>query len=201
MKKRNRFYLILTILFAIFLIIGSSYAYYQIYLKGDDTGIKGKSSQFFEGIQGLEQEIIQLSNGKIKLETTGYINAKNLLLIKPIDIEDKSEKSKFRVTNEDYDNLILYSISLTELIISQNLQVTDFKWQLFNHNTSETIVSGDFTKASTDTFLLKNDISIEPRSAHEYELRLWIEENNKDQRYLLNGSFSSKIKIESYIKS
>lgn len=201
MKKRNRFYLILTILFAIFLIIGSSYAYYQIYLKGDDTGIKGTSSQFFEGIQGLEQEIIQLSNGKIKLETTGYINAKNLLLIKPIDIEDKSEKSKFRVTNEDYDNLILYSISLTELIISQNLQVTDFKWQLFNHNTSETIVSGDFTKASTDTFLLKNDISIEPRSAHEYELRLWIEENNKDQRYLLNGSFSSKIKIESYIKS
>lgn len=199
-KKINKFYLMLTILFITFLIVGTTYAYYQIYVKGDDPGITGSSSQFFEGLE-TENFYIQLSKIQIKLETTGYINTQNLLLIKPIDISDKSEKSKFRVTNEDSDNIITYSISLTELSVSQNLQVEDFKWQLYNHSTSEIISSGNFTKANTDTLLLKNDIDINPRNAHQYELRLWIEEKETDQRYLLNGSFSGKIKIEGSINS
>lgn len=204
LKKLNKLYFSLFILTILFLIVGSTYAYYQIYVKGEDTGIKGSSAEFFEGMQGIQQEEMLFtpnSDVQMKLETTGYIKASNLLLIKPIDIEDKSQKGYFRVTNKDYNNKINYSISLVELSVSPNLQVTDFKWQLVMHNTKEVISSGDFASANANTLLLKNDIIIDTRTAHEIELRLWIEENDKDQRYLLNGSFIGKIKIEGFVNN
>ncbi|MDD2409960.1 MAG: hypothetical protein PHD03_04520 [Bacilli bacterium] len=201
-KKTKKKYFITILLIIILLLIGSSYAIYQIYVKGKDTGISGTSSSYFEGMQGMSAPLqtmmfsIPNSSVQIKLETTEYIKASNLLLIKPSEVEDKSQKSRFRVTNEDYDNILTYSVLLTELKISPNLQVENFKWQLFDYNNSAIVASGNFNNVSIDSLILMNNININTRTAHQYELRLWIEETKEDQRYLLNGSFSGKIKIE-----
>jgi len=201
-KKTKKNYVITILLIMILLLVGSSYAIYQIYVKGKDTGISGTSSSYFEGMQGMSAPLqtmmfsIPNSSVQIKLETTEYIKASNLLLIKPSEVEDKSQKSRFRVTNEDYDNILTYSVLLTELKISPNLQVENFKWQLFDYNNSAIVASGNFNNVSIDSLILMNNININTRTAHQYELRLWIEETKEDQRYLLNGSFSGKIKIE-----
>ena len=204
--KIKKVYVIAIILTIILLLIGSSYAViYQIYVKGTDTGISGTSASYFEGMQGMSAPVQMMmfsipgSNAQIKLETTEYIESNNLLLIKSSEVEDKSQKSRFRVTNEEYNNILTYSISLTELNISTNLQVEDFKWQLFDYNNSVIVASGNFSNISTDSLILANNININTRTAHQYELWLWIEEIDLDQRYLLNGSFSGKIKIEAVL--
>ncbi|MDD3896026.1 MAG: hypothetical protein PHP49_03260 [Bacilli bacterium] len=203
--KIKKVYVVAIILTTILLLIGSSYAVFQMYVKGTDTGISGTSASYFEGMQGMSGPVQMMmfsipgSNAQIKLETTEYIESNNLLLIKSSEVEDKSQKSRFRVTNEEYNNILTYSISLTELNISTNLQVEDFKWQLFDYNNSVIVASGNFSNISTDSLILANNININTRTAHQYELWLWIEEIDLDQRYLLNGSFSGKIKIEAVL--
>ena len=199
MKNFRKVTILLIVLAVVIIIGGASYAYYQIYIKGEDTGITGYSGGVFP--QGFGGESMMksffMSGVEVALETmdNGYINAKNINLIKDYEVSAKAEKGLFIVINRDYDNQVKYSISLTELNISENLQDKDFKWELVSFGTDNVVASGDFEEAFEENMVLVSDLILNSRTAHEYELRLWLEETGEIQNHLLNGSFEGKISI------
>lgn len=205
LKNIKKSYLTAFIVGIAAILVGTSYAViYQLYIKGTDIGIGGTSSSFFEGMQGLSAPVKMMMFSvpdtamQLKLETTGYINASNIVLIKESDVADKAQKGRFRITNEEYSDTLAYSITLSKLSISPNLQVEDFKWQLYDYNNQVIVNSGTFNNVSTSSLELLTYQDIAPRTAHQYELRLWIQENELDQTNLMNGSFSGKIKISAF---
>ncbi len=185
-NKKDRFYQSLIIIAIIVpIILGVSYAYFQTQIAGTDPGIVSSSASKFN----------------ISLETVneGYISASDLLLIRPEEVDTEAQKGYFNVICGDNDNVIKYSISISELQLSANLKVTDFKWAIVNTQTSSTIGLGNFASATGDKHILISDIPINPNTTHFYELRLWLEETDAEQINLLNGTFSGKITLTSYL--
>jgi len=125
----------------------------------------------------------------------GYINVTGMQLIYDHEIEEKAAKSTFKVVTGNNDYAINYSISFVELVISENLQSTDFKWNLICLNDPSKNRQGTFAYASGNTFLLNEGLVIAPDSADEYELLIWLQESGVNQLELLNGSFRGKLSI------
>lgn len=115
------------------------------------------------------------------------------MLVKEANIASESEKGYFKVVSGNNKHYITYSLSLTELTISANLQVSDFKWQLVRDN--EVVASGNFAGISSNSMTLINNAQISNNETHEYEYRIWLQETEHDQIDLLGGSFSGKITI------
>ena len=184
-KKQKKLYRILvTIAITIPIVIAISYAYFQAAILGEDPGVTGKSTDKFE---------IDLVT-----ENNGYINATNVILVKEANIASESEKGYFKVVSGDNKNYINYSLSLTELTISANLQVADFKWQLVRDN--EVVASGNFGGVSTNSMSLINDIQIANNDTHEYEFRIWLQETSYDQIDMIGGTFSAKITMTANLR-
>ncbi len=198
MNKRKVVISLIIIVVAILLISGVSFAYFQLNIKGEDAGITGYTGSVFpQSADGPTIKNYYLSGIEVSLETkeNGFINSSSINLIKQHEISNKAEKSHFIVVNRDYNNQVKYSVSLAELAISPNLQDEDFKWQLVKFGTDSEIASGNFQNAKEDVLKITDEIILNPRTAHEYELRLWIEETEKIQNHLLEGSFDGKISI------
>lgn len=194
MKKKQTTYIILALILLLLLTIGISYAFTGAKIKGRDTNIAGESNNAFK-VTTKEIFDIPLSNKKIQLETDGFIASNNILLINDEDRDIYSEKGYFRVINLDYDDELIYNIYFNELIITENLQNENFKWELVDLESKTPIIDGNFNEVSEDSLLLLEDIVIPPRSAQEYELRIWLSETEEIQNNLLDGNFSSKIYI------
>ena len=130
-------------------------------------------------------------------ENDGYINSKDMLLIKTEDIETKSQKGKFKVVSGNNKNDITYSISLSNITISNNLLSEDFKWTIIKLPQKNTIAQGNFKDVTGNSMTLIKDLEINPNKTDEYELRIWIEETEDNQLNLMNKVFSAKISISS----
>jgi len=183
-NRKKTYRILVTIAIIIPIVIAISYAYFQAAILGEDAGISGKSTNKFE---------IDLVT-----ENNGYINATNVVLIKEENIAIDSEKGFFKVVSGDNKNYINYSLSLTELTISANLQVADFKWQLVRDN--EVVASGNFGGVSTNSMSLINDVQIANNDTHEYEFRIWLQETSYDQIDMIGGTFSAKITMTANLR-
>ncbi|MDD4187345.1 MAG: hypothetical protein PHX04_01035, partial [Bacilli bacterium] len=176
-KRIFRFSVFLAIIIPV--ILSLSYAYFQADIIGTDNGVTGKSTSTFD---------IDLIT-----ENDGYINASGVKLISAEKIAEESEKTNFKVVSGDNKHFINYTLSITNLTISSNLQVSDFKWQLLKQN--QTVTSGTFSGISANNMTLATNLEIGANRTDNYELRLWIEETSSNQNNLIGGSFGGKITL------
>lgn len=131
--------------------------------------------------------------------TTEYINNTDIKLIKPANVATEADKTIFNVARKAGSKFeIKYNIYLTDLTISDNLKSADFKWDLLQNGTS--VYSGNFSTAeSNEIFMLTAEpLLTNNDTSKSYELRIWLEETDKDQIGLLDGSFSAKVGIDVY---
>ncbi|UKI29171.1 MAG: hypothetical protein L6V78_02200 [Clostridium sp.] len=91
------------------IILSVSYAYFLARVSGDNTVIDGNATNKFD----------------IDLITTneGYINASDLLPISETASADKAAKGIFSVKTGSNDYKINYSLSLTDITLSDNLKI------------------------------------------------------------------------------
>ena len=164
------------------IILSVSYAYFLARVSGDNTIIDGNATNKFD----------------IDLITTdnGYINASDMLPISETASADKAAKGIFSVKTGSNDYKINYSLSLTDITLSDNLKSSnDLKWELWSSDTNTKISSGTFKNASS-TLLLKNNIIINKNQTNNYELRIYVLETNTNQLELLDGTLSAKVTMD-----
>ncbi|MFA7065044.1 MAG: hypothetical protein WC177_06135, partial [Bacilli bacterium] len=176
-KRIFRFSVFLAIIIPV--ILSLSFAYFQAIITGEDAGVTSTSTDTFD---------IELIT-----ENDGYINAIDLLLITPEEVAEHSQKGYFKVVSGSNEHYVYYTLSLSEITISSNLQVDDFKWQLLKQN--QTVTSGTFSGISANNMTLATNLEIGANRTDNYELRLWIEETSSNQNNLIGGSFGGKITL------
>lgn len=179
-KLNYKFLIMIAVIVPI--ILSVSYAYFLARVSGDNTIIDGNATNKFD----------------IDLITTdnGYINASDMLPISETASADKAAKGIFSVKTGSNDYKINYSLSLTDIILSDNLKSSnDLKWELWSSDTNTKISSGTFKNASS-TLLLKNNIIINKNQTNNYELRIYVLETNTNQLELLDGTLSAKVTMD-----
>lgn len=179
-KLNYKFLIMIAVIVPI--ILSVSYAYFLAKVSGDNTVIDGNATNKFD----------------IDLITTneGYINASDLLPISETASADKAAKGIFSVKTGSNDYKINYSLSLTDITLSDNLKSSnDLKWELWSSDTNTKISSGTFKNASS-TLLLKNNIIINKNQTNNYELRIYVLETNINQLELLDGTLSAKVTMD-----
>ena len=131
--------------------------------------------------------------------TSSYINNTNMLLTKHENIAQQAEKTTFTISKKTgVTYTIKYNIYLTELTISDNMKTEDFKWELLQNGSP--VYDGTFKSAKTGEILMLTDepLVLSDAASANYELRIWLEETDKDQSELFNGSVSAKVGIDVY---
>lgn len=179
-KLNYKFFIMIAVIVPI--ILSVSYAYFLARVSGDNTIIDGNATNKFD----------------IDLITTdnGYINASDMLPISETASADKAAKGIFSVKTGSNDYKINYSLSLTDITLSDNLKSSnDLKWELWSSDTNTKISSGTFKNASS-TLLLKNNIIINKNQTNNYELRIYVLETNTNQLELLDGTLSAKVTMD-----
>ena len=179
-KLNYKFLIMIAVIVPI--ILSVSYAYFLARVSGDNTIIDGNATNKFD----------------IDLITTdnGYINASDMLPISETASADKAAKGIFSVKTGSNDYKINYSLSLTDITLSDNLKSSnDLKWELRSSDTNTKISSGTFKNASS-TLLLKNNIIINKNQTNNYELRIYVLETNTNQLELLDGTLSAKVTMD-----
>ena len=125
-----------------------------------------------------------------------YINTTSALPISETQIEEYSEKNKFSIdlNNKDLVNKLLVDISLIDVEIDEELQSSNFKYDLLYNGI--TISSGSFTGAvSNEEFEIANNVILETVNKNDFELRLYILDNDEDQNNLMNKTFKGTISV------
>ena len=126
-KLNYKFLIMIAVIVPI--ILSVSYAYFLARVSGDNTVIDGNATNKFD----------------IDLITTneGYINASDVLPISEDVSKDKAAKGNSSVKTGTNDYKINYSLSLTDITISDNLKSSeDLKWELWNTDTNIKISNG-----------------------------------------------------------
>ena len=180
MKQRNFILYLSLIIIIISVAFTISYAYLKANVTGNDTATTTN---------------VTSGTLDITFATSAYINNNNLLLISDSDAATKAEQTSFTIDNTKSNISGKYTLSLTELSISDNLKSNDFKWELLKNDS--TINSGNFSTAVTanDFNLTSSNQTITPGTTDSYKLRIWLSETTSDQLSLTNGSFSAKVKM------
>jgi len=179
--NKNKVSVIVAIITVVIFCVGITYAYFTATVTGNEDA---KSTRVTSG------KLI------IDFETTEYINNLTGELIKDSQKEDLADYSNFTVKhNVESKNKADYTLSLTDIEISDNLKSADFKWELVKNNT--VINSGDFSSIGNSTSLnLTLDMQrLEVNQTDNYTFRIWLSETNVDQSNLYNGTFSAKIAL------
>lgn len=180
MKKKGIINGIIVVIMIVAIGIGiaTSYAYFTSNITGQDTETNFK---------------VRAANFDVDFITSKYINISNALPISHDEIETKAAHTDFNVSVSNNDS-IKYDIFLSNISISNNLKVADFKWELLSNNSL--LNSGDFSEIGDNTELQLNQTNITlATGSNNYVFRVWIENSSNDQSSLLNGSFGGKIKI------
>src|SRR5574344_2095974 len=180
MEKKKSYKYLIIIAIIIPVLFGISYAYYLAVIKGNNSSVKGTATNTFD---------INLVT-----DSGGYITATNMIPIVSDDIANLSNKGVFKVVAGNNEHKVTYSLSLTNISISTNLKVADFKWDLINKDTTTSIASGNFASVSS-TITLASNLTIEANTTTNYELRIYILETDSDQTSQMNGTFSAKVTL------
>src|SRR5574344_1063634 len=180
MEKKKSYKYLIIIAIIIPVLFGISYAYYLAVIKGNNSSVKGTATNTFD---------INLVT-----DSGGYITATNMIPIVSDDIANLSNKGVFKVVAGNNEHKVTYSLSLTNISISTNLKVADFKWDLINKDTTTSIASGNFASVSS-TLTLASNLTIEANTTTNYELRIYILETDSDQTSQMNGTFSAKVTL------
>ena len=202
-KIELNYKLLIIFAIAIPLVLGVAYAYFLPKIAGDEPST----------IQGTVIKDIDFK--LITPEENGYINATDLVPIndgrysETNEVDDKAAKGSFSIesltTNE---RNLSYSISFTDITISEALKTEDFRWRLEKVNSSGTVTAtyeGNFASINNNTSItLKTNLILAPGATDNYIIKLWITNTDFDQcpdptnkaTCIINTSFSGKISVE-----
>ena len=183
--KKDMFYkLLIAIAIVIPIIIGFSYAYIMASVSGIDnpTSLNGTAITSF--------------NFSLNTVNDGYIDATNLVPLEPNQVSTFAPKGDFTVALGQATYDVSYSILLTNITMSSELKIEDFKWKLVCTSCSTTAndATGDFDGLTTTEITLNSGLSLAPNSSESYALYVYLAESGEDQLSLLNKNFSAKVK-------
>ena len=178
--------------------ISLSFAYFTMSIQGSsDTGNNQAA----------------ILNVTTTLTTADAINATSLAIIDGSEYLTKTESIEFTVTNNTDSNVnALYTINMTDITISKNMLSQYFKWALVINSDTGNAITGSFQDLSladegntdTSTVTIGSKVLIADENARSLSigatdtitLYLWLEnDDNVDQLYLTNGTFSGKLSL------
>lgn len=129
-------------------------------------------------------------------ENDGYISATDTVPLNNDQIEEYSNKGYFKVISSDINTHSLnYTISLTDINITENIKNVDFKWALECTNDSTKNKTGNFSVINNNQLVLSQNLTLAPKATDNYILKVWIQNTNENQIGILNGSFSGKVSV------
>ena len=192
MKKLNNSFFIY---FSIFLIlavvsISGSYAWYTANVEND-----------------LPPYETVITTGSLQMGFTNsqYFNVNNMVIISPEEVATKATNSSFDVNNTG-DNNASYDLYFNATI-SNNLIHQDFKWELIIDGVShQTGNFGSITKntegdTTTASFKITNaPITLTPNNHNSCVFRVWLQEANRNQIDLTEGSLTGNVSLRAVAK-
>ena len=109
--------------------------------------------------------------------------------------ETEGAKKTFTVTTTNEETIYM-SINLKDIVMDNELKVSDFKWELFEgENSSGTsVASGDFGNVGESLNLAKN-IEINASTPKTYTLYIWIQNTEEAQNEMQEKNFETKIEV------
>ena len=177
---KNKYLTITLFILSIFLIIGISYAYFEITVSGNDNS-----------------KDMVVTAGTLELTFNDKDSVITLNNAKPGDYYTKTITVKNTGTLDTSYNLVWQE--LTNEITNDELVIEATCKQLNASNTEEGTCSPlSETPVSSNTILKK--VSISPSYTHEYTIKVTFKEMNKSQNYNTNKTFKGKFGIEEYQK-
>ena len=177
---KNKYLTITLFALSIFLIIGISYAYFELSVSGNDNS-----------------KNMAVTAGTLELTFNDKDSVITLNNAKPGDYYTKTITVKNTGTLDSSYNLVWQE--LTNEIINDELVIEATCKQLNASNTEEgTCNPLSETPVSSNTILKK--VSISPSYTHEYTIKVTFKEMNKSQNYNTNKTFKGKFGIEEYQK-
>ena len=180
MDFKKTLLVILTFIVCMFsLMLASSYAWYS-FTKGSTT---------FDTVTNNEDINVTYTTGM-------YIDTKTAVPIKKEEIPEYSEKNKFSISlnRDDLVGRILINVSLTNINIDDLLKNENFKYDLLYNE--EIIESGNFSQISNkEKFKLANNIILDEIDNNDFELRIYLLDNDSNQNDLMNKTFQGTISI------
>ena len=177
---KNKYLTITLFALSIFLIIGISYAYFELSVSGNDNS-----------------KNMAVTAGTLELTFNDKDSVITLNNAKPGDYYTKTITVKNTGTLDSSYNLVWQE--LTNEIINDELVIEATCKQLNASNTEEgTCNPLSETPVNSNTILKK--VSISPSYTHEYTIKVTFKEMNKSQNYNTNKTFKGKFGIEEYQK-
>lgn len=135
---------------------------------------------------------------------TDAINSDVIAPIYDFDRYSFSNITSFNVTfGENLSNYeTAISIELYDINISSELKISNYKYELLENE--NVIASGDFSNIGNDTsiVLVPNKIVTIDNfpTTYVYDLFIWLSDDGSDQNYLMNKSFSARVRVNSAVK-
>lgn len=201
MVEKNKKHITKVFIFVISLIVlafSGTYAYFTIEFQGSPNTTTVKS-----GVFKVESS----------LEKASAIRNKRIVLIDEDQKQEKAEKLTFTVTSTEESTVNgEFDIFLKDITLSKNLYSNYLKWELLKNN--EIISKGDFANAirtdeSTlgeednvvttveDMKLNKESLPLVKNTTTTYTFIMYLlNDKNKNQIALTEGSFSGRLYIE-----
>ena len=154
----------------------------------------GATTAYFLARQQSSEKTI--TTGTVGIKYTDNEDTVAIDNIIPIyDTEIKTKANKFSFNIENLGNATTYvDMSLTDITIDESLKDLEFKWALYSGD--EKISNGNFRNITNNEILLTKNIELANNSNKDYELYIWISENDLDQSDMMGATFTGKITVE-----
>lgn len=184
----NRMLIILsiTMITIIICLCGASYAYYV--LSNASTSFSTTTTSIDLGV-----DVVYAQSQFINTTTGAPITAE--------EVATKSAKSLFTVTAGQNlaGHTVAIEILLSDIVIDNTLKDSEFKIQLLEGgNVVSTKTGADI--GNNNSIMLKDSTPITVGTTYNYELRIWINDNNHIQNNMMNKHFSGRIEIATIAK-
>ena len=185
--KKSVVVLIITIAIFVGIIFGSSYAWYAY--NNAESRVKGTTIK---------------ETPTVIFSQTEYVQSKEIMPIKDEDRYNYANKNSFTLTIgenlKDYETAI--EISLKDITMSNELKTAGYKYELLQDGV--VVATGDFSNLSSSKEMTIMPMTVlHPSSypmVYNYELYIWLSEDETDQNNLMNKVFSAKINVNSAMK-
>lgn len=182
----KRMLLIITVFIVIMFILmmTSSYAWYAFTMP----------STSFDTFTTLD--LLQISR-----ETTSTISLSDGLPTETYSLNDSQDLSPYGINEFTIDlkdksikEQILIKISLIDVEIDEELKNESFVYQLYYND--EQIATGNFSNAKTgEEFIIHEGVPLTSANNNQFQLVIYIEENNEDQSAMMNKTFMGTVSI------
>ena len=177
---KNKYITISLFILSMFLIIGISYAYFELNISGND-----------------DSKNMVVTAGTLELTFNDKDNEITLNNAKPGDYYTKNITVKNTGTLDTSYNLVW--TELTNEITNDELVIEATCKQLNSNNEEEGTCENISETPIKSTRIIKN-IPLSPSYTHEYTIKVTFKEMNKSQNYNTNKTFKGKFGIEEFKK-